>query len=156
MCVNSTIMEVKMLDISFGKYISALYRHNQIIINNALQSTGLGSGQYLFLISIARNPGINQKDLTTALNIDKATTAKALAKLEEHDYICRLKDKKDHRYYNIFLTEKGKDYLPELKTHLQQITSILSEGMTDEEIVLASRLFEIMINNAIKEVSHLK
>jgi DNA-binding MarR family transcriptional regulator len=149
-------MEVKMLDISFGKYISTLYRHNQIIINNALQSTGLGSGQYLFLISIAKNPGINQKDLTTSLNIDKATTAKALAKLEEHDYICRLKDKKDHRYYNIFLTEKGKNYLPELKIHLRQITNILSEGMTDEEIVLANRLFEIMIKNAIKEVNHLK
>ena len=145
-----------MLDISFGKYISTLYRHNQIIINNALQSTGLGSGQYLFLISIAKNPGINQKDLTTSLNIDKATTAKALAKLEEHDYICRLKDKKDHRYYNIFLTEKGKNYLPELKIHLRQITNILSEGMTDEEIVLANRLFEIMIKNAIKEVNHLK
>ncbi len=149
-------MEVNMVDVSFGKYISALYRHNQIIINNALQSTGLGSGQYLFLIAVAKNPGINQKDLTNALNIDKATTAKALAKLEEHDYICRLKDKKDLRYYNIFLTEKGMNYLPELKIHLQQITSILSKGMTDEEITLASRLFELMINNAIEEVNHLK
>ena len=145
-----------MLDISFGKYISALYRHNQIIINNSLKSTGLGSGQYLFLITIAKNPGINQKDLTARLNIDKATTAKALSKLEKHDYICRLKDKKDNRCYNIFLSEKGNDYLPELKGHLQEITKVLSKGMTQEEIVLAGHLFEIMINNAIEEVNLLK
>jgi DNA-binding MarR family transcriptional regulator len=145
-----------MLDMNIGRYISVLYRHNQIIINNVLKSTGLGSGQYLFMITIAKNPGINQKDLTNYLNIDKATTAKALAKLEKLGFISRLKDEKDHRYYTIFLTEKGKGFIPELKSNLYQVTDILCKGMNDEEIASASRLLEIMINNAVEEVNHLK
>ena len=66
-----------------GKTMSILYRYRQIIINHKLRPYGLVSGQHIFLINIARHEGINQKDLTNLVKIDKATTAKALKKLEE-------------------------------------------------------------------------
>ena len=47
-----------------GKTMSILYRYRQIIINHKLRPYGLGSGQHIFLINIARHEGINQKDLT--------------------------------------------------------------------------------------------
>ncbi len=145
-----------MHDISFGKYTSVLYRYTQMIITDRLKAYGLGSGQYLFLIAIHKAEGISQKDLTKKLNVDKATTAKALHKLEELNYIERIKDPMDKRFYCIHLTQKGKDFMPILAEHLGEITTILSHGMSEEDIESTRANFEIMIENAIDAVRHIK
>jgi DNA-binding MarR family transcriptional regulator len=145
-----------MNDISYGKYISVLYRHLQIIINHDLKEYNLGSGQYLFLIEVHIHEGINQRDLTSLMKIDKATTAKALIKLENLGYIDREKDVQDRRYYKIFLTDKGKKFMPILKDKLDNLSSTLIQGMTEEEKSTTSRLLDIMIKNAVNEVTLLK
>lgn len=145
-----------MNDISFGKYISVLYRYTQIIINHQLKEYGLGSGQYLFLIAIAKSPGINQKELTARMMNDKATTAKALSKLEALGYIERKKDEADRRYYKIFLSDKGEAFMPTLRSILQTLTSTLSTEMTASEIDQSKELLDKMLENAIKEVDRLK
>ncbi|MDA3846809.1 MAG: MarR family transcriptional regulator [Vallitaleaceae bacterium] len=145
-----------MKEISFGRYTSILYRYIQMIISHRLSAYDMGSGQYLFLITIAKHGGINQKDLTQQMNVDKATTAKALAKLESLTYIRRIKDENDRRYYSIYLTEKGKAFMPVLKKHLSEISDILITDMTDEETALTKHVFDIMIRNAIDEVGKLK
>jgi DNA-binding MarR family transcriptional regulator len=145
-----------MQDISFGRYTSILYRNIQIIVNHHLKPFGIGSGQYLFLIAISKHDGINQKDLTAYLNIDKATTAKALAKLEELGYILRLKDAQDRRYYKIHLSKKGNSFMPTLREILNKTTITLSKDMTSEDQEKSRELFELMIKNALREVSNLK
>ncbi len=145
-----------MNDISFGKYISVLYRYTQIIINHQLKEYGLGSGQYLFLIAIAKSPGINQKELTAQMMNDKATTAKALSKLESLGYIERQKDEADRRNYKIFLSDKGEAFIPTLRAILQTLTSTLSTEMTASEIDQSKELLDKMLENAIKEVNRLK
>lgn len=65
------------------KYINIINRYHQIIINHELKPYGLGSGQYFFLLNIYENQGISQKELSNLVKTDKATTAKALKRLEE-------------------------------------------------------------------------
>lgn len=145
-----------MSNISFGRYTSVLYRYTQIMVNDMLKPYGLGSGQYLFLIALSKNSGISQKDLTVLLNVDKATTAKALSKLENRHYIYRSKNSEDRRYYKIFLTQKGLDFMPILRGHLGQVSDILSNGMSEDEKKLTVQLMEVMIENAIKHVNQMK
>lgn len=80
--------------------------------NNRLNSYGVGSGQYIFISAIYKNPGISQKDLTNLIKIDRATTAKALLKLEQNGYIDIIKDEDDKRYHKLYLTKKGIDFIP--------------------------------------------
>jgi len=145
-----------MKNISLGKYNTGIYRHVQIIINNELNPYGLGSGQYIFLGQIAQFEGITQKELTEAIKIDKATTAKAVKKLMEQDYIYRIQDESDKRYYKIYLTKKGKDFVPILRKKLRNVSIILSKGMNEDQIDKASELLEIMLNNAVSAVEDLK
>ena len=145
-----------MKDISFGRYTSVLYRHMQILLNEDLAEYGLGSGQYLYLISLSKSPGMNQKELTARLSMDKATTAKALNKLESEGYIERLKDEHDRRNYRIYLTEKGRDFMPVLKDILDDLTKVIIKGMQEEEVALAASLFDRMIRNITQEVEHKK
>ena len=74
---------------SHGKYISAIYRHMQILIAAEMAPFRIGSGQYIFLMAIAGQEQITQKALSEELLIDKTTTAKAIAKLEAEGYVRR-------------------------------------------------------------------
>ena len=141
---------------SHGYYISSIYRHLQIYLNRQFSNSGFGSGQYLFFINIVQNEGINQKDLSDLLAIDKATTAKAVRKLKKLGYIVQKQNIQDKRFYNLYLTEKGRDILPEIKTILKGSRDILQEGMTSEECDQSLKLLGLMLNNIHHEVKEKK
>lgn len=144
------------MDEVIGKTLSIIYRYRQIIINHKLKPYGLGSGQHIFLINIAKNEGINQKDLTNLVMIDKATTAKALKKLEENGYIYRQCDELDRRYNQLFLTEKGRQTMPVITSVLMEITEELIVGMTEEECLYFSNCLDKLLDNAIVAVHMLR
>ncbi len=60
-----------------------------------------------FLLYLSNNDGCNQEEISSALNIDKGTTARALQKLEKEGYINKEIDKNDRRINHIIVTKKG-------------------------------------------------
>jgi len=141
---------------SFGKHVTGIYRHLQIIINHDLNPYGLGSGQYTFLGTIAEHEGISQKELSALIQIDKTTTAKAIKKLEEEDYIYRLHDPNDKRVNQLFLTEKGQEFIPILRGKLQNITKILTTNMDKAQQEVAFESLQLMMNNAVDAVAKIR
>lgn len=141
---------------SFGRYISSIYRHLQILINHELSEFGIGSGQYVFLGEIARNEGISQKELSRIIQIDKATTTKAIKKLEEECYIYRVSDPSDNRYNNLHLTKKGRNFIPVFKDRMSNITTILSKGMTEKQRNETIGILDFLLKNTIDAVENLK
>lgn len=133
---------------SLGKWISLLYRYGQIYVTKELEPYNIGKGQFLFLISLYCNDGLSQEDLAQNLNIDKGTTARALNKLEKNGYIYRKPNKSNLRANQIFLTQKAKDFEPQLFAILQKWTDTLSTGMTESEIEIAFNLLTKMTENA--------
>ncbi len=140
----------------FGKYIAAIFRHQQILINHDLKPYGIGSGQYIFLIKIYQNPGISQKELSALVKIDKATTAKALKKLEEQGYIYRAIDKEDKRYNKLYVTEKGEGFTPKLMEILGNITDSLSVGISDEQYKDIIEGLKLILDNVQSKVELLR
>lgn len=118
---------------SIGKYISSIYRHQSIIINERLAKYGIGSGQYIFLINISQFEGINQKDLSDQVKIDRANTNRAIKKLEELDYIYTQVDENDRRNHKSYLTKKGNQLIPLIKKDLLDITEIMAENISVEK-----------------------
>ncbi|WP_461204816.1 MarR family winged helix-turn-helix transcriptional regulator [Clostridium sp. DL1XJH146] len=118
---------------SIGQYISSIYRHQSILINNSFQKYGFGCGQYIFLLNIFQNEGINQKNLSENVKIDRANTNRAIKKLEQLGYIYTLEDKEDRRNHKSYLTEEGKNLVPILKKELLNITEIMSTGIFEDK-----------------------
>lgn len=52
---------------SLGKYIAAIHRNSQSIINKKLEDYDIVSGQHDFLYVISNNEGITQKQLQQKL-----------------------------------------------------------------------------------------
>jgi DNA-binding MarR family transcriptional regulator len=137
---------------SYGKYISAIYRHLQILIAAELASFRIGSGQYIFLLAIAGKERITQKALSEELLIDKTTTAKAIAKLEAEGYVRREPDSADNRYHLLYLTETGRAVVPNVREALDRIRHKSRIGITDEEYTFMLGILRKVLRNVSEQV----
>lgn len=137
---------------NFGYYISIIYRHMQMHLNNELDKYGFGSGQYLYLIHVATKEGITQKELSSDLAIDKGTTAKAISKLVEQGYVYTKENIKDGRSHKLYLTESGKEIVPKVRKILINTSKKLKANMDSiEEFNTLNSLMKIAANIIEKE-----
>lgn len=136
---------------SIGKFVSEIYRNGNSFFSKAYAKYNIGAGQYQFLRVLYRVEGITQEELSNILNIDKATTARALKKLESEGYIYRKKCIDDKRANKIGLTQKAldikEDFLQVLKEWEKKITSILSE---EERCLILSLLEKLATSEVLR------
>jgi DNA-binding MarR family transcriptional regulator len=72
-----------------------------------LANTGLGASGVHAVLEIARNPGIQARDLADLLRLDKSNTSRQLAKLEAAGLVRREAASQDARCFHLYLTNSG-------------------------------------------------
>lgn len=133
-----------------GKYLSIINRKGNVFITKEISKFGIGSGQVMFLMELYKKDGISQEELSEGLNIDKATTCRAIKKLEESEFLTRVKDKNDKRAYKLYLTQKSKDMEESIRDVLRICEDHISKNLSEEEVkTLAMILKKICINSNI-------
>ncbi|MBP2643820.1 MAG: hypothetical protein H6Q67_1707 [Firmicutes bacterium] len=135
----------------FGKHISLIYRYSQIFFNAELKKYNLGSGQYIFLVNLFKNNGINQEELSDIVKIDKATTARAVAKLVKEKYVIRKISENDKRAYNLYTTEKAESIKNILFGILDSWNRIMLEDLDSED---RKTLFKLIDKVGINILRH--
>jgi len=133
---------------SLGRWISLLHRHGHIYVGRHLKQYNIKKGQYTFLNALYKKDGIRQEQLSDYLKIDKGTTAKAIKKLEDYDYILRKVDPIDKRAYNVYLTEKALKIKPMVRKAMMDWIDILYSGFSEDEKKTSLALLERMGENA--------
>jgi len=118
---------------SVGKLVSCIHRYSHSHINKKLEPYKIGIGQLHFLLNINHNDGINQEQLAHYLNVDKATSARAIKKLEEEGLVIRKIDPNDKRSYNIFLTKHGRELIPKVRKITREWTNLLLTDFCNED-----------------------
>ena len=132
---------------SIGKHVSLLHRQKLVFINNALKDTDITSAEYVFLAFLCyQDDGMNQKDISRELFIDKAATSRALKSLESKGYLNREKDQLDKRINRINITEKTRGICSRLYNTLDEWDYFISEGIDDETLEL--------VYNTLKKMSY--
>lgn len=137
---------------SFGYKISQLHRLIQLHTATAFEPFGLGAYQVPFVAELFREEGQTQDQLSARLHIDKAATARALAKLEQRGLVVRRVNSANRRQKLIYLTERTKCLQEEFLTPLLRVTEILAQGFSEEEKGQALRLLDRMVSNACRAV----
>ena len=134
-----------------GKYISQIYWKGNSFISKEISKFGIGSGQIMFLIELYKNDGISQEELSEILNIDKATTCRAIKKLEKEELLIKVKDENDKRAYKLYLTEKSKSIEDNIKNALNEWEKHISKELSQEEVnILINMLKKICKSKNIK------
>lgn len=126
---------------SLGKQISHISRNIRWMIQRDLESIGVGSGQHFFLHLIEQHPGITQNEVSRMTDIDKATAAKGLAKLERRGYLRRVPDRDDRRIRRLYLSEAGEAVMPQIAATLRRVTEVCSTDLSSEEL---EELFDLL------------
>jgi len=79
--------------------------------------------------------------------VNKATTNKAIKKLESLGFVETRIDKDDRRPHCVYLTDKGSQLRPEIKKHLRAYTTKLGENLPEEEEEVFFRCLELVEKN---------
>ncbi len=108
-------------------------RHNIAYIEKRLAPHGIGAGQFRYILLLSRNEGINQEQLSQLLELDKTTTARAVAKLLALGIVQRETDPSDNRSYLIHLTKKGRELVPVILRILGESTERMVKGFAPDE-----------------------
>ena len=86
--------------------------------------------------------GCSQEELASQADVDRSNVGRALKKLEQLRYINRIKNEKDRRGYNVFLTEKGRAVREQLLSIRTIMSKTFTLEMTAQEIDLLTALLK--------------
>ena len=139
--------EDKLELISLKRKIKCLHRANMQVV---LKRYGLYEGQPLTLIHLKKKGECTQKDLAEFLNVSNATIAVSLKRLEKSGLIKKTPDKKDLRYNNISLTEKGREIVDKCEDAFKNVDIHMFDGFSDEEIKNLKMYYARIIDNLEK------
>lgn len=104
----------------------------------------------MILSVLESRASISQDCLCTFLLLDKASMAKAAARLEENGYILRAVNDKDKREKLLELTSLGRDVCAALREAKGRWEKICLEGFTPDECALFQQLSERAACNAVE------
>ena len=127
-----------------GRAVTCLHRSRSNFMGERLREHGFSGAMYMILLHVDRHPGASQDSIANHMYIDKCNVARRTKKLEELGYIRRETDQADRRQNNLYLTDKGRELVPVIKTYLSQwgqgMTESLSEKEKDTLITLLTKM----------------
>lgn len=112
-----------------------------------LNLTAAQSEAISFILRDSVQEGLYSADLEKALQLSQSTVAGIIKRLEEKQYIKRIVDPKDSRKSMILPTEEGRAVQSRLKSYALSTESIITAGMSDEEVAEFRRLLDMALGN---------
>lgn len=132
------------------KLTNNIYRCTQVYIDQKLDKFNLTIGTYPYLLVLSRQQGISQNEISRKLNVDKAMSARTIKKLIELGYITKDENKEDVRSYKLYITDKAKHIIPEVREIVQEWADILVQGNNNDQIDSSIDFLNNVLNNGKK------
>lgn len=124
---------------TFEKDSSAGYLANHMArlfaagLQRRIKPLGLAPGQFPALLALWAREGQTQKDLVRTLDIEQATLANTLSRMERDGLIERRPSAEDGRVQKIFLTDRTRSLRDEAVEAAMAQNEIALEGFSDTE-----------------------
>ncbi|WP_281824051.1 MarR family winged helix-turn-helix transcriptional regulator [Jannaschia rubra] len=120
-------------DGSAGYLINHLARVFARGLTTRIKPLGLTTGTFPALLELWETDGLTQKDLVTRLDIEQATMANTLSRMERDGMILRRRDPADGRSQRVFLTERARALREPAIAAAQAENEAALAGLTLEE-----------------------
>ncbi|MBS0478405.1 MAG: MarR family transcriptional regulator [Proteobacteria bacterium] len=100
---------------SLGFLVSDVSRLMRRRFDERARQIGATRAQWRTLTTLSRNEGVNQGALADLLEVEPITLCRMIDRLEESGLVERRRDPADRRAWQLFLTEKSRPILAELR-----------------------------------------
>ncbi len=121
------------------------------ILENAMKEINLHSGQVFVLLSLYKQDGQSQIELSNNLNLAPPTVNKMVKNLAESDFIITRSDAEDGRIMRTFLTKKGFNAKSSIEEQWLKIENRFFLDFTETEKLILFQLFDKLGKNLIGE-----
>ncbi|MCP5076289.1 MAG: MarR family transcriptional regulator [Rhodobacteraceae bacterium] len=123
----------------FEKTKSAGYLANHMarLFANGLQARikplGIAPAQFMALLELWNEDGLTQKDLVTLLDVEQATMANTIRRMERDGLVERRAHPKDGRAQSIFLTDRARNLKAAALQNAGSVNADALSGLSDTE-----------------------
>jgi len=119
---------------NIGLLIHDVGRLLRVLYDRQMASIGLTRSQWWLLTYLYFKDGINQKDLASLMDIEKAPLSRLLDRMEIKGWILRKNETKDRRIKNIYLSESVKPLIGSMRKKAAQYREDSLSVLSDEEL----------------------
>ena len=114
--------------------------------------TAIQSDVLMYILGNADKGEINQLDVQAMIRLTNPTVSGIIDRLEEKDFIKRIKSQKDARFRRLVPLPKGQQLMDVLIDSANKAEDELGKNMTEEEKIEVGRLLIIALNTSEDEV----
>lgn len=126
---------IKLMQEPIARKMDKIGRMYQAKLQRDLTHLDINRSFYPLLLIDAGN-GITQQELADKLLCDKVQVVRIVDYLSTNGYVKRAQNQSDKRKYELAITEKARQYIPEIRNVIENTTKMackgLSENQTDE------------------------
>jgi DNA-binding MarR family transcriptional regulator len=140
---------------SLGFQVRRCHRAFDRALNAHLSREGLASGFWYFLRALWQENGATQKRLAQLNNVTEPTAVTMLRAMDRLGLIDRVRNERDRRKVNVFLTPKGEALKGELMPRAHRINAVAGEGISPEDLATCLRVLKQMSDNLAAETARL-
>lgn len=132
---------------------ASLARRN--IIDRQLSALGIHRGQPPVLFVLQEHDGMSNSEMSEFLGITPATLTNKIKRMEKAGLVIRESDPVDKRFICIYMTEKSRGIMEQLRASIEEIEDNLLIGFSKEEISLLWGLMQRMLDNVHRYYSEM-
>ncbi len=109
--------------------------------------------QWSILVHLYRKDGQTQQELARVAVKDKAAITRLLNILEKKNIVLRIPDRNDKRSKLVYLTNKAKDFKPDLIAVVKELLNEAEQDISQDEIVRCKNTLNKIFSN-IDQLNH--
>jgi len=118
---------------SAGYLANHMARLFAIALQKKIAPLGLAPAQFMTLLELWAEEGLTQRGLLQRLDVEQATMANTLARMERDGLIVRKPHPQDRRAQSIWLTDKARALETPAKKAASSVNEIALEGLPEED-----------------------
>jgi MarR family transcriptional regulator, transcriptional regulator for hemolysin len=136
----------------FASLVARAARQWRRAVDRRLQPFGLTEATWLPLIHLARAPEpMRQKELAASLVLDGSSVVRLLDALSSAGLIERHEESGDRRAKTIVVTAHARSIIAQVEAASQAVRQTTLNGVSDEEIAVATRVLNLVCRNLARE-----
>jgi len=129
------------------KLIREVHRAYSRRLQDALTTHDVGIGHWFILLSLWDEDGVTQRQLSRRVGTMEPTTVTALNALESRDFVRRVRNPRDRRKVNVFLTAKGRALRDVLIPVADDVRSLAMRGVPEASAALVVDTLRRIVDN---------
>jgi len=116
-------------------------------LQDALTAHDVGIGHWAILLALWEDDGLTQRQLSRRVGTMEPTTVTALNALESRDLVRRVRNPRDRRKVNVFLTNEGRDLRDVLTPIAREVRDRAMRGIPAERVATAVDVLSRVVDN---------